>query len=143
MAEVMNIVGIERTQYEPVGIAKLREITRLNPEDIYVHPETKEEMPMGEFILNFVEPAHEMSLEQIKELVKTLKGLSGENELIFLNFYVKRIVAEETIRPALEKMKAQIGSVGRDAEGIAIDPSDGAALEAMAANCLASPDELL
>jgi hypothetical protein len=140
MAEVMNIVGIPREKYEPVGIAKLREITSLNPEDVYVHPETKEEKPMGDFIVTFVETAHEMSLEQIKELVKTLKGLSGENELIFLHFYVKKIVADETVRPALEKMKAQIGSVGRDGEGNAIDPSDGSALEGICAEFLSTPD---
>jgi hypothetical protein len=143
MAEVMSIVGIPREQYEPVGIAKLREITSLTPEDIYVHPETKEEKPMGDFIRTFVETAHEMSLEQIKQLVKTLKGLDGENELIFVPFYIKKIVNEQTVQPALEKMKRQIGSVGRDEEGNAIDPSNGQALEAMSANCLASPDELL
>ncbi len=140
MAEVMSIVGIERAQYEPVGIAKLREITSLNPEDVYVHPETKEEKPMADFIGSLVETAHEMSLEQIKALVKTLKGLDGEHELIFVPFYVKKIVNEATIQPALEKAKAQIGSVGRDGEGVAIDASSGQALEAICAEFLSMPD---
>lgn len=129
IVKVMKQVGIERPKYEPLGIARLREITSLDPAETYVNPVTKAETPMSVFISEFVEKGDEIEMETLKTHVRTLKGFVGENDFEWLNFYVKRSAATNTIRPALEKIKAIIGSAGKDEDGISKDPSDGAALE--------------
>lgn len=140
ISEVMEAVGITREKYEPLGIAKLREITSLKPEESWTDPETGNQIPMKEFIVGLVEKGAEMDLEDdIKKHVRTLKGLVGENDLVFLNLSVKRSVMDNTVRPALELAKNAIGSVGKDDEGISQDASDGAALEALAVEFLNNP----
>jgi hypothetical protein len=139
IVDIMEIVGIQREVYEPLGIAKLREISSLDPGAIYVDPESNVQTPMKDFITGLIEKGSDMSLEEIKQHVKTLKGLTGENDLMFINFSVKRSVWEETIKPALELAKANIGSVGKDEEGNATDASDGRALEMIAVEFLNNP----
>ncbi len=136
MAEVMEIVGIPREKYEPVGVAKLREITSLNPEDTWINPETKEETPISEFIKGFVEKGHEMPLEEIKTHVKVLKGLVGAEAMIWLHLYVKQSVLDNVIRPALDKAKMLIGSVKKDEDGNSLDATDGQAAESIFADFL-------
>jgi hypothetical protein len=80
-----------------------------------------------------------MSLETIKQHVRTLKGLTGENNLVTLHISVKQSALENVIRPALDLAKAQIGSVGKDSEGISYDAGDGRALEVIAINFLNDP----
>lgn len=139
IAEVMHAVGIERKDYEPVGIAKLREITSLNPKEIWKNPETGNETPIAEFIKGFIEQHASLDEETIKQHVKTLKGLVGDEDLVFLNLYIKRSVLNAVGRPALDLAKAHIGSVGKDDEGISQDPSDGAAFEVLAVSFLNDP----
>lgn len=129
IAEVMDTMGIPRETYEPLGVAKLREITSLNLDDTWVNPETKEETPMKAFIQGFVEKGGTMSLDEIKNHVKTLKGLVGEDAMGWLHLYMKQMAIDQVARPALDLAKAQIGSVGKDDEGISRDASDGAAAE--------------
>ena len=136
MAEVMETVGITRDKYEPIGVAKLREITSLNPEDTWVNPETKEETPISEFIKGFVEKGHEMPLEEIKTHVKVLKGLVGAEAMIWLHLYVKQSVLDNVIRPALDKAKMLIGSVKKDEDGNSLDATDGQAAESIFADFL-------
>lgn len=137
--KVMAQVGIERTKYEPLGTAKLRIITSLKPEETWVNPETKEETPMSEFIVGFVEKGEAMELEEIKSHVRLLKGLFGDNELVWLNVCVKKAAMDETIRPALELAKNFLGSSGKDEDGMSKDASDGAALEMVAVEYLNDP----
>ena len=61
-------------------MAKLREITSLDVNAIWVNPETSEEVPVKSFIKGFIEKGKDMSLEEIKEHVRTLKGLTGEGK---------------------------------------------------------------
>ena len=139
IVDVMETVGVVREQYEPLGLSKLREITSLDPGAIYVDPESNTQTPMKDFITGLVDKGLGMSLEEIKQHVKTLKGLTGENELMFVNFSVKRSVWETAIKPALELAKSNIGSVGQDEEGNAKDASDGRALEMIAVEFLNNP----
>lgn len=136
MAETFATVGIPRTQYEPLGIARCRAITSLDPAKTWRNPETGEETPLREFIATFVDQGDGLAMETLQQHVRTLKGFTGENDLVWLNFCVTRSAAENTIRPALEKMKGLIGSAGKDDEGISKDASEGAALEAMAVEIL-------
>lgn len=140
IVEVMSQVEIERTQYGKLSIARLREITSLDPNAIWTNPETKETTPMRDFIVGFVEKGDEIELEDLKKHVRTLKGLVGDHDLCWLNICVKRSVMDNTIRPALELAKNMIGSVGKDDEGISKDASDGAAAEMISVEFLNDPN---
>lgn len=139
IASVMEQVGIPREEYEPVGITKLRAITSLKPENFWTNPETGEEIQLAIFISELVEKAPDMSLKEIEEFVKTLKGLVDENEMVSRHFRVSRLVADNSIDPAIELAKKQIGSTHKDEEGISQDASDGACWEVIAVSFLLDP----
>lgn len=139
IVDVMDKVDVKRDEYEPLGIAKLREITSLEPGTVYKNPETGVETPVTNFIVGFIEKGKELTLEEVKQHVRTIKGLTGENELVWLNFSVKKSAVEETIKPALQLAKANIGTVAKDSDGMGVDASDGAALEAIAVEYLNDP----
>jgi len=139
IVDVMNSINRTREQYEPMGLSKLREIASLNPEETYKSAEQQIDIPVSEIIAGLVDKGTEMSLEDIKKTVREVKGLTGENELVFMNFSVKSSVKEEIVKPALELAKMQIGSSIRDDEGDAVDPSDGAALEVVCVEFLNNP----
>ncbi len=139
IASIMDEMSIPRETYEPLGTAKMREITSLNVNDTWVNPETKDETPMKSFIQGLVDKGKDMPLEEIKQHVKTLKGLVGEEAMGWLHLYMKEQAIDKVARPALELAKAQIGSVGKDDEGVSKDASDGAAAEMVFAAFLADP----
>jgi hypothetical protein len=139
MAEVMHAVGIDRSVYEPLGIARMREITSLDPDATWINPNTKAETPMKEFIVGFVEAGESITTEQLKQNVKTLKGLTGENDIVWWNLPFTRSAFENTIMPAVELTQATIGSVGKDDEGVSKDASPSTVVEAWAADVLADP----
>jgi|GEM_PF-2206178 hypothetical protein len=141
MNEVMDALGFNREKYEPLGVAKLREICSLNINDEWVNPETKEVVPIKSFVIGFIEKGQGLTFEEIQQHVRTLKGLVGENNLVFLHFSVKQSVLENVVRPALDLAKKHIGSVSKDAEGISQDASDGSALEVIAIEYLTSAEE--
>lgn len=139
IAEVMEILDIEREEYELVGITKLREITSLNPYDTWTNPETGKEVPLDVCIMELIEHHKELSIDQIRKTVKVFKGLVGDNEMVSRHFWVPAVVAAEVIDPAVELARRQIGSVNRDDEGIAHDAKDGACWEIIAVNFLQDP----
>jgi len=142
IAEVMDILNIPRERYEPIGIAKLREITSLEVNGSWTNPETKQEVKLKDFILGFVDKAKSMSLDTIKQHVKTLKGLVGDDDIEIMHIGVKRLALTKVIRPALELMKAKIGSVKKDDEGISQDATDGAAFELICADWSSSSENI-
>lgn len=145
MVDIMEQLDIPRKDYEPVGVAKLREITSLdvtdeNGEDIYFDdPKTGESHLMGDVIRGLLPKALNMSVQEVKDYVKTLKGFSGDNELAWLNIQVNKQALDETIRPALELAKKHLGDAGRDEDGTAKDPSDGRALEIISVEFINNP----
>lgn len=139
IAEVMGELSIPREKYEVLGTAKLREITSLNVNDTWVNPETKDELPITDFVVGFVEKGADMTLDEIKQHVKTLKGLVGTEALSWVHLYMKQSAIDNVVRPALELAKAQIGSVSKDDEGISHDASDGAAAEVVFVSFLNDP----
>lgn len=138
--DVMDQVGVERKVYEPLGLAKLREITSLDPDGKWTNPENGEETPLRDFIVGFVERAGTLSLEDIRQHVRTLKGLVGENDLVWENYCIKRSVHEEIVNKAKELARRNLGTKGRDEEGEAIEYSDGACLEAWCVEYLNDPN---
>ena len=139
IAEVMSIMETPRATYEPLGIAKLSEITSLDVEGKWRNPETQEEVPIRDFIASFISKGQSMSLDTIKQHVRTLKGLVGENNIVVVHFGIKQSVLDNVVRPALELAKAQIGSTSKDDEGVSHDASDGRALEVVAISFLNDP----
>lgn len=139
MAKVMDAVGILRATYEPLGIGKLREITSLDPQGVWKNPETGVETPISEFIIGFVEKGSEITLEDLKIHVRTIKGFVGENDLVWRNLCFTRLVAEMTWDPAIAMAKNHLGSVGKDDEGISKDASDSAAAEVLAVEFMNDP----
>jgi hypothetical protein len=138
IVEIMQAAGVARSEYEAVGIAKLRLISKLN-----VFEEGKPimygDLTMAECIKAMVEKAHEAEPEQVAQMVAKLQGKTGDDEMVWLNIAVKRIVREKTILPALALAKLHHGSVATDAEGISKDASDGQALEDVCADYLSDP----
>lgn len=139
IVETFETVGVPRSQYEPLGIAKLREISSLDPNITWKNPVTNDETPMKEFIVGFVESGAQIELDDLKKHVRTLKGFTGENDIVWRNLPFIRQVVEKTIDPALELARANIGSVGKDDEGISKDASDSACVEIWAAEYLLNP----
>jgi hypothetical protein len=145
IARVMKAIAVERVQYESIGISKLRVIASLNPTDVYVHPVSKEETSMHNYIAAIVDKAltdgEAYSLEDIKKHVRTLKGITGDRDVTFLGVPILRAALDNVVRPCFDRFKTLIGTVATDSEGKAVDASDGIILERICATVLALPDE--
>lgn len=139
IAEVMEILDVPREEYELVGIAKLREITSLNPYEFWKNPETGKDVQLSACIMELMEHHKELSLDTIKKTVKVFKGLVGEAAMVSRHFWVPEVVAVEVIDPAVELARKQIGSTHRDEEGIAHDAKDGGCWEIICVNFLQDP----
>jgi hypothetical protein len=132
IAEVFEAVGIPRNRYECLGLAKCRAITSLNPDDIWVNPQTSEQTPVRDFITEFAEQGSDLTLEKIQEHVRVLKGLTGENDITWLNLPFLRSVIDNVINPTVELTRCNIGSVSKDDEGISQDASVSKCIEVWA-----------
>jgi hypothetical protein len=131
--EVMNAAGVPRETYEPIGLSKLRAISRLDPNACYDGGPCTETL-----INNLVTSAATKSLDEIKQEVATIQGLTGDDSLVWLNISLKHS-AREVVRKAIAAAKKNIGSVSKDDEGISKDATDGAAIEAIALDFLSDP----
>lgn len=140
MAGVFEQVGIPREQYEPLGVARCREITSLDPGTTWTNPETGAETDINDFIRGFVDKGEDIEMDDLKRHVRTLKGFVGDNDLVWVNLCLTRSVYDNVWTPAVEKAKALIGSVGKDDEGISKDAGDGAVAEIFAASFLNDPN---
>ena len=143
IARIMDGAGIPRTEYEPIGIAKLRAITRLHPltkegaMNMYTNPVTQESHPMAEYIVGITEQALAgRDIKDIEKDVRVLKGEVGENDMVWRNFRLPRMVDENTIAPALEKAAINIGTVATDENGMAKEVQDWRKLEVLAVEYL-------
>ena len=133
IVESMLIAGVPREVYEPVGIAKLRVITALDPTGEF------EGKSNTTYIKSLIEVAKETEIETLKEAVAHLKGQVGEEARTWLNIGVSKS-QKAVIDKAIELIRKSIGTVGQDADGMAKDSSDGRCLELMAAAILADPE---
>lgn len=139
IASVMEQVGVDRNTYEPLGTNKLREISRLDPNSMYTNPTNGEETPMKEFITGLVEKGMTMDIEDVKRHVRTLKGQVGENAIVNRTFGWTELTIDETIDPGIELARRNIGSVGRDEDGKAIEVSPSRCVELIMADYLSNP----
>lgn len=129
ISSVMGELNIPRAEYEPLGVSKLRAITRLEPTGEWVNPEDGSIVPLTSFIKGFVEKGQDMSLEEIHQHVNVLQGKVGDQAMGFLHLHMKQQAIDQVAIPALDKAKMLIGSVSKDDEGVSQDASDGRAAE--------------
>lgn len=144
---VMTEVGITRDIYEPLGISRLREITSLDPKEVWTNPESKNKTPMAEFIKGFVAVREDdgdyIDTEKLKGHVRTLKGFVGDNDLVYETLCMIRSAYENSWKPAIALAKAHIGSVKKDDEGMSEEASNGSAAEKLAIAFLVDPQNEL
>lgn len=133
--ECMNLAGVQREQYEKIGIAKLRtiaSITMIDSENKVI------EDAVGQ-VKALLALAATKTVDELKTDVDTFQGNVGDEAFVWFNVRVKA-GALAVIEKALLLIKAQIGTVSQDSDGISKDPSDGNALEKMALDYLADPN---
>lgn len=137
---VCRTLNVTREQQELIGVSKLRMITKLEPGSSYFNPATKENEPMSEHILRLIKDGVAMSSKEVDEEVRRLLGQMGDDAIIIRSIAFVKAAYEKTIKPGMEKLRKNMGSAGRDAEGKAIEYSDGAVIEMAFANVLADPN---
>src|ERR1019366_810050 len=86
--KVCRECGVVRSDYEPVGITKLREITTLNPKASYYNAEEKQNEPLVEHIVRLIAEAPENSTVEVEEEVARLKGQTGENAMVHRGYKI-------------------------------------------------------
>jgi hypothetical protein len=133
--ENMHLASISREKYEPVGIAKLRVIASIDLIDSENRVKTDAVAKVNEL----VDAAGVTDAGDLKVSVDTFNGHVGEEAFEWLNIKIKKS-AKAVVRQALDLIKAQLGSTGTDADGVAKDASDGRALEMLAADFIADPN---
>ena len=133
--ENMHLASVPREKFEPVGIAKLRIISSID----LIDSENKVKQDAVTKVNELIDAAGTTEPEDIKVSVDTFKGHVGEEAFEWLNIKIKKS-AKAVVRQAFDVIKAQSGSVGVDADGRAKDVSDGTALERLAADFLADPN---
>jgi len=127
--------GLTRAEYEPIGLTKLRIITQLKSAGEF------NGVPMSMVIRELTLKAATMTPEEVQFEVDTIKGLTDDESMVWINFKVKKLARENVIKPAIALMKKQCPeSQLVDEDGSVTEMSDGAALEMMAANLMADPN---
>ena len=131
----MLVAGIDRSTYEPIGMAKLRVISSIEMRDGdgAIIPSAVET------VKTLISCADINSLGDVKNAVEVAKGNVGEDAWEWLNIKIKK-AAKTIVRKMLDGVKLQMGSSGKDAEGNSKDPSDGAALEMVGMDWAADPN---
>ena len=128
--------GLKREEYEPVGLTKLRLISRLKPAGEF------NGVPMPLVIRELTLKAITMTPEEVQFEVDTIMGQTDDESLVWINFKVKKNAREDVIKPAIALIKKHCpeSQLVDEETGAVTEMSDGAALEMMAANLLADPN---
>jgi hypothetical protein len=141
LVEVMSQCGIDRATYEPVGLAKLRIITRVKVVDDEGKDTTFEGVPTKLLVKSMIEKASTWSPEALDLRVKEIQGLVGDNASAgWINFpvtYAQKAAWEKAVKLAM----LQIGSVGKDENtGQFKDASIGSCAEVIAVSYVLDPN---
>ena len=135
IATLMRGADIPRSIYEPIGLGKLRVISKLKLEGEF------RGVPMPLVIRELTDKATHMSLEEVQLEVDTILGLVADESLVWLNIHLKKLARDNAVKPALALAKKHMPeSQKKDDDGNFVDPGDGAALEMICANFLADPN---
>ena len=135
IATLMRGADIPRSIYEPIGLGKLRVISKLKLEGEF------RGVPMPLVIRELTDKATHMSLEEVQLEVDTILGLVADESLVWLNIHLTKLARDNAVKPALALAKKHMPeSQKKDDDGNFVDPGDGAALEMICANFLADPN---
>ena len=127
--------GLKREEYEPVGLTKLRLISRLKPAGEF------NGVPMPLIIRELTLKAVNMTPEEVQFEVDTIMGQTEDESMVWMNFKMKKLARENVVKPAIALIKKHCPeSQLVDEDGNVTEMSDGAALEMMAANLLGDPN---
>ncbi len=135
LIEVMAQCGIDRATYEPVGLTKLRIITRVKVIDDEGKDTIFDGISTKLLVKDMIEKANDWSPEALDLRVKEIQGLVGDNASAgWINFpvtYAQKAAWEKAVALAI----LNIGSVGKDENtGQFKDASIGACAEVIAVN---------
>ena len=135
IAENGAAAGLARAEYEPVGLTKLRIISRLKPAGEY------NGVPLSLVIRELTLKATTMTHEEIQFEVDTIMGLTEDESMVWINLKVKKLGRENVIKPAIVLCKKNCPeSQLVDEDGTVIEMSDGAAVESICADYLSDPN---
>lgn len=141
IVKVCREVGLKREQYEPAGVSKLREITRLDPKGEWFNTDSKENEPLDDHIIDLIVEAPDLTREDVTEEVLKLQGMVGGSRPVVRSYSATKDAWELTIRRAIELMRAKLGSSGRDDQGMAKEYPDGVCIEMICADWLAGVED--
>ena len=139
IVEVMGAVGVPRAQYEEIGVAKLRAITRLELTDEDGAPKMYGDLTAVDTVKKLLTDSTQQTPEEVDEAVKELQGLMGDEALVWLNFPIKK-AARDVWEKAVSLAQKLIGSTGKDVEGNYKDASVGRCAEIIAVSFLQDPN---
>jgi hypothetical protein len=132
--ENMMLANIPREVYEPIGMTKLRTIAQID----VVDSENKIKQDAIETVKQIVQSAPTDSAEEVKAKVDAALGNVGDDAWEWLNLRVRK-ASKDNIRKMLDTIKMQL-SQKKGPDGNMVDASDGAALDALALDWLADPN---
>jgi len=133
IVENMTAAGLTRPEYEPVGLTKLRMISRLDADAEF------NGTPVSLLIRELTLKAKEMSSDEVQLEVDTILGLAEEDSMVWMNTRVKKMAKENVILPAYRKAKRYLGQQQSE-DGEFKDATDGQAQELICADFLADPN---
>ena len=139
LVENMEEAGIPRAEYEPVGIAKLRLLSRLDMQDETGQPKMYQGTPAASWVKSFDSHAAETSPADLEGMVKGLLGLTGDNSTVWENWPMT-LGQRTKWHEAIELAKKNIGTTGVDADGKHKDASIGRCCEVVALSYLLDPN---
>jgi hypothetical protein len=144
IVKVCRDVGVvDRKNYEPAGISKLREIATLDPKGFFFDKEKNQNFPLNEIIVDLILDAPDLTLQEVKDKVDYLKGQTGENRQIVRSYGVTQSTWDNVIKPAMEMARKKLGSAGRDESGEAQEYSDGACMEIICTSFVQDPNNYM
>ena len=114
---VTKAVGLTRPQFEPCGVSKLREITRLNPEGTFWNKDTHANEELAEHIVRLILDHDKLNVQQTQDEVARLLGQSGPDRRVVRSYTTDITTWTNVISAAIEKARKYLGSKGRDGEG--------------------------
>ena len=133
MVEVMNACGIPRQEYEPLGIAKIRLVIRVELDKEFGGK------PNTEWVKALVKDGQSMTPQEIDTQVNKIQGLIGLDSIEWVNFPIKQS-AKQFWEQAVKLAQKNIGSVGQDEDGNFKDASIGRCAEIIALSYLQDPN---
>ena len=137
---VTKAVGLSRPQFEPCGVSKLREITRLDPEGTFWNKDEHVSEDLAEHIVRLILDHDKMNVQQTKDEVARLLGQSGPDRRVMRSYSTDITTWTNVISVAIETARRMLGSKGRDSDGNAKEYSEGECYEVICAAFNADPN---